>query len=242
VIDIEKCPICNTPTASNPISFSCASFEVVQCSNCQTHYHKKYFDKKEMIEYYSELYCYSRDKKDSNPKFSETIFQQRLSKSHRKKPLSYFNDISSKLKILEIGCDAGGTIRHLYSLGHEVTGLDMCPEYVERLKGEGIEVYCTSFDDVTFEKETFDFVVCFEVLEHFINPVENVKKIYDILKKDGGFLFTTPLVKNGFKKFDGKDRAFQLPHFCVYNSTSLKYLLKDFLIEERSGYFIAKKL
>ncbi|MCS3769173.1 SAM-dependent methyltransferase [Aeromonas hydrophila] len=40
--------------------------------------------------------------------------------------------------------------------------------------------------------ESFDIVVCTEVLEHTLNPFSAISEIYRILKKDGILLLTTP--------------------------------------------------
>lgn len=49
-------------------------------------------------------------------------------------------------------------------------------------------------ENQTFEEETFDLVVTQDVMEHVYDPAKAFKEIARTLKRDGFFIFTTPLV------------------------------------------------
>ncbi len=47
-------------------------------------------------------------------------------------------------------------------------------------------------EDLPIEKETFDGVMCIEVLEHVKNPLDALKEISRVLKKEGTLILTAP--------------------------------------------------
>lgn len=49
-----------------------------------------------------------------------------------------------------------------------------------------------SFEEFESEKEAYDLILAFEVLEHIENPSKTAKKIHSLLKEDGIFIGTSP--------------------------------------------------
>lgn len=64
---------------------------------------------------------------------------------------------------------------------------------------------------IPVEKESFDAIMCTEVLEHIVNPIEAIEEFSRILKKDGYLIITAPFCSlthfaphhfySGFNKF-----------------------------------------
>jgi SAM-dependent methyltransferase len=71
--------------------------------------------------------------------------------------------------------------------------------------------------------ETFDVIVCTEVIEHTLNPFSAINEIYRILKSDGILLMSTP--------FDFRIHG-PLPDCWRFTEHGLKALLQDFQIIE----------
>jgi 2-polyprenyl-3-methyl-5-hydroxy-6-metoxy-1,4-benzoquinol methylase len=91
----------------------------------------------------------------------------------------FFDRISEQIrkagptKVLDAGCGEGETIERLGDLlPHPVQGVDLNPESVEfassRLPDDRFEV--GDLTDLGFEDDSFDLVLCLEVLEHIPNP------------------------------------------------------------------------
>ncbi len=55
-----------------------------------------------------------------------------------------------------------------------------------------------------YKDDSFDIVVCTEVLEHLPNPNETLKEIHRVLKLGGVAIITTPNRENILKKIAGK--------------------------------------
>jgi SAM-dependent methyltransferase len=105
-----------------------------------------------------------------------------------KKHLKKRND----LKIVDIGCGAGGIVDLLGQYGN-VTGVDKDKRIVNYNKKQGRNVYCGSLDKLKFPKESFDLITLLEVLEHVDDDINGLKEINRILKPKGLFYLSVPV-------------------------------------------------
>lgn len=105
----------------------------------------------------------------------------------------------ARKKFLEIGCGSGSFSVEMGKKGFFGKGIDLSEEAVEWSRdlakhetvGDRITFECVNFFDLQ-EEGNYDYVFCFEVLEHIENDVEALKKIHDLLKKNGYLIFTVP--------------------------------------------------
>jgi len=76
------------------------------------------------------------------------------------------------LTVLDIGCGGGLVSEPVARLGGAVTGIDPAPENIEAARrhaeGQGlaIDYRCTLVENLVDEGQTFDCVLCLEVVEH----------------------------------------------------------------------------
>lgn len=96
----------------------------------------------------------------------------------------------AKGKLLDIGCGQS-PYRHLFvPLGVKYVGID-----IEEAKNFGYErADIIHFDGLTipFESESFDTIICTEVLEHTPNPELLIAEMYRVLKKEGAAFISVP--------------------------------------------------
>ncbi|XP_020279795.1 ubiquinone biosynthesis O-methyltransferase, mitochondrial isoform X2 [Pseudomyrmex gracilis] len=105
------------------------------------------------------------------------------------------------LKIIDVGCGGGILTESLARVGAEVTGIDASDELIEvanqhiKLDSDIMErVNYISTNIEEFSKtniESYDVVVCSEVLEHVADPDLFIKKCVEVLKPDGSIFITT---------------------------------------------------
>jgi len=90
-------------------------------------------------------------------------------------------------RILEIGSkDITGSVREFFSDAGEYIGTDM-----ER--GFGVDVIIDAHDLLKkFRKNSFDVVICCEMLEHDNDPFKTINIMNQLVKKDGFLIVTTP--------------------------------------------------
>jgi|JFJP01.1.fsa_nt_gi 2-polyprenyl-3-methyl-5-hydroxy-6-metoxy-1,4-benzoquinol methylase len=111
-----------------------------------------------------------------------------------------YKTVSEKIpkggKILEIGCGIGNISRQLGHYGYNVTGIDSDPLSIvyATLKNtkSNVQFINKSAEDYAGNENSFDAIICSEVLEHLVSPDSIIKHANKILKGDGIFLVTVP--------------------------------------------------
>ena len=145
---------------------------------------KKYDDRKERIVHYW-------------GKRSESFMEQRKAELHSPMAVRWIKEISAwipqdrKLKILDVGCGTGFFTILLAKQGHEVIGIDLTPEMIERsinlAKEEQANCHFRVMDaeNLEFEDETFDLIIS----RNLTWTLPDVEQAYGewkrVLKKDG---------------------------------------------------------
>lgn len=103
-------------------------------------------------------------------------------------------------KILDI-CSRTGIGTSFFSKKHpgmRFTCMDVSPEFKKkaekRLKAEKVNFRYLLFDsyNLKLKNSEFDYILCFETLEHVDKPDIFLKEMSRVLKKDGEILITTP--------------------------------------------------
>jgi 2-polyprenyl-3-methyl-5-hydroxy-6-metoxy-1,4-benzoquinol methylase len=99
-------------------------------------------------------------------------------------------------RILDLGC-AQGNYSLTLSKRYEVIGVDIRSHFIKyaMLKKEPLEdaiFLCTDAEGLPFKNDSFDLVICSEVIEHVGDPQKVIKEIRRILKSSGNLIITTP--------------------------------------------------
>jgi 2-polyprenyl-3-methyl-5-hydroxy-6-metoxy-1,4-benzoquinol methylase len=104
-----------------------------------------------------------------------------------------FDNVPKNSFVLDVGVNGGTISLPLMNLGCKVKGIDIVPELVELAKSRGVFAEIGEAEDLSrFKDETFDAVVCTEVLEHLYDPVPAVEEAHRVLKPGGTYLVTVP--------------------------------------------------
>lgn len=97
---------------------------------------------------------------------------------------------STPCKILDVGSaniSNTGCYRQLITDGYDYTGLDLGP-------AENVDVVIDDPYVYPFEANTFDAIMCGQVLEHCKNPFKLMAECTRVLKPGGVFLGTAPFI------------------------------------------------
>ena len=102
-------------------------------------------------------------------------------------------------RILEIGCGAGLLCLELAKAAKMVVGidishfvLDFARTVQEYLQYQNVSFQVGDAENLMFRDETFDLIVCSEVLEHLLAPEKALAEIRRVLKADGSVILSTP--------------------------------------------------
>jgi ubiquinone/menaquinone biosynthesis C-methylase UbiE len=99
-------------------------------------------------------------------------------------------DIRS-VNVLDIGCGTGGATVAWALKGAECTGIDTSKEDIRiaiiRARYEGVKPVFKKMNgtDLPFKKETFDIIICDQVLEHIPEFEKTISEMRRVIKKDG---------------------------------------------------------
>jgi len=136
--------------------------------------------------------------------------------------------------LLELGCGSGEFLNVFAKKGWKVMGGDISKKAVEIAKTKyKLNVkYCNINSTLPFKKDSFDVIIAGELIEHSINDLEFINKVYNLLKKEGYFIFTTPnlvSLKNRIIMLFGYEPRYAVAsfHYHVYTKDLLTSLIKE---------------
>ena len=144
-------------------------------------------------------------------------------------------------RVLDVGCGDGDTAGlWLKQLGREYVGVDVSASAVKRACAAGLDARL--IDDAAalpFDSNSFDSVVCIEVLEHLLFPNLAAAEILRVLKPGGTLFATCPNVMFWRRRIDGLffgrwhpygdelslEEPWRDPHIRFFTATALDRML-----------------
>lgn len=91
-------------------------------------------------------------------------------------------------KVLDIGCGHGLLLSRIMEK-NDVYGVDFIPDNPYKIKKKVVDL---EKERLPFRKETFDVIVCSNVLEHITKPLSILRQIDLLLKKGGKTIIVVP--------------------------------------------------
>jgi len=216
------CPFC--ASSERRIILNTDGMNLVKCEDCSFIYLKDLPDESVLYEGYHEwtgfqIENYSAQSSDSNLKALWHINQQRIEVLKQR----LYNG-----SLLDIGCGSGGFMLSAKEAGFEVTGIDVSEKAVEFISDElNLNASNEAVQDL---EESFDVITLWHVLEHFIDPVSELKKIHERLNTDGVLFGEVPNWKSikfqlSGKRWEGGNHP--LYHRSFFTPQTLKNSLKE---------------
>jgi len=130
-----------------------------------------------------------------------------VEKLYNNKPSDYFslereiiiNEIKGKdLKILDIGCGSG-ELGYLLQKKHKasVYGIELNKKAFKMASLKLTKTLHANIEtlEIPFEKQTFDYIIMGDVLEHLIDPKITLVKLKEFLKIGGQIVITVPNIR-----------------------------------------------
>jgi len=136
------------------------------------------------------------DPTDINEQFA---MQLELTEGHYKSEKHQWERIYTMMdevkgpKVLEVGAGDGYCVHVLKKRGFEVTATEISKIRIQRMKDDGIDAIEADLNHLPFDDETFDTVICGEVLEHIPSMAQGLKELERVCKPDGKIVFSLPI-------------------------------------------------
>jgi len=197
-----------------------------QCNECGTQVLLRKFTTDELKDFYSKDYWHEFVKTAYN---LPTIEERAINDFYDRIPFYLnllFRYIKNPQTLLEIGCSHGGFLYFCQKNGIGfVEGIEVDINTCNFAKKRfGLtNITCGFFPDVNLSCSDYDVVVAFDVLEHFINPLQVMKAVAKILNEKGICFFLTPCYRGEDHTWD---RFRPDEHLFLYTEDSVKKLFE----------------
>lgn len=152
-----------------------------------------------------------------------------------------YAQIPEKIRVLDVGCANGLLGQRLKREKNPqfLAGIEADPELAAEAEKYFDKIILTNLEELTslpFEEESFEVIVCADVLEHLKDPLEVLRKLSRYLKKNGFFLISVPNIAFvtirlnlllGRFNYNRKGGLLDSSHLRFFTQKSLWRLLKD---------------
>lgn len=150
---------------------------VLVCENCFVIHQSLQITEKQYEDYYKVDYDakhHAKDRYDHDREISEIRFK------------AYDRLFPKNGKILDVGCNNGAFVDVALDKGYDAYGNELNQNIINP------RTYAGYLKDLKLPDESFDAITLHDVLEHFVDPVANLKEIHRILTKDGILIVDFP--------------------------------------------------
>lgn len=126
--------------------------------------------------------------------------------------------------VVEIGTGAGGILQAFKEKGNTVFGVDLGSEYINYGKNRGLDLKVGGIAEVEKLSAKPDLIIYNHTLEHILNPIEELKKIRDMLAQSGAVYIEVPGIKNLDDSYKYRDflKYLQCAHVYHFSLKTLK--------------------
>jgi SAM-dependent methyltransferase len=224
-----NCPACNHNNSFK--KYEKYTLAISECNNCGTLYTNPRPTSEVLDWFYKGSENYDYWNKHIFPA-SEEARREKIFVPRVDKVLEFCEKYSINTNsLLEIGCAFGTFCVELQSRNKfkRVVGVEPTPGLAKTSRDKGIEVIEEVIENINFdEKDKFDVVVNFEVIEHIFSPKDLIVQSKKLLKKGGLFIVTCPNGKGfDFEVLGDKCNSVDHEHLNYFNPKSLSLLLEN---------------
>jgi SAM-dependent methyltransferase len=125
--------------------------------------------------------------------------------------------------ILDVGVGMGRILDKFPEL--ERYGIDIAMPYLEHSKAKGINVALSLVEDMPYERDYFDCIVCTDVLEHVFDLNLAFMNIIEVLKP-GGFLIARVPYREDLGKYFDLSYPYDFAHVRNFDEFSIRLLVE----------------
>jgi 2-polyprenyl-3-methyl-5-hydroxy-6-metoxy-1,4-benzoquinol methylase len=207
--------------------FNGKEFTYVQCKQCNLIFVDPIPNDKDLMAMYPPSYQQLVEKKIVNPqkKLAGLRFAYNLHFDLIKK------HIPSDKILCDFGCGTGSFVFNAFHNNIKMDGVEFNPDFVVQLKASSSQLSFYTINDFYTDAKKYDLIRLSNVFEHFTNPEEMTKSIWNKLNDDGFVMIEGPLENNSSlaltykkfyfslkKKFSSNSKSNHSPTHIVYTN------------------------
>ncbi len=130
--------------------------------------------------------------------------------------------------LLDVGTASGFFLNLAKTSGWHVSGVEISDHAASIGRQRGFDIKTGALSEIDFKNQVFDVITMFDVLEHFITPVQELRSAHRLLKSGGLLVINTPDTKSLFARILGKHWHLLVPpeHLFYFSSDNLTKLLE----------------
>ena len=179
------------------------------------------------------------------------IYEFEINEIKENTPYDYvLKNIELNQKVLDVGCATGYLGMHLKKkLNADLVGIDYQSYHLEKAKelnvySDLINLDLNSFeDDLDKYNSYFDRIVICDVLEHLNDPINVLRKLSKLLKKDGKFLIDIPNIAHSSIKYNLLMDNFNYTPLGLLDETHIRFFTLNSIINKLSqNKFLIEKM
>jgi len=143
----------------------------------------------------------------------------------------------NRTKLLNLGGGTGSVSNMIKYIGFDVYNLDIEVENEDEYNRQFDLNIC---DDLPYNSQSFDYILCQEVIEHVENPWKLFRDINKVLKQEGTLILTTPNIQSNYSK--GVFTANKFGHFNWFRENDISFHINPLpyweveLIASKTGF------
>ncbi len=191
----------------NTYGISDVEFPVVCCNSCRFVYLNPRPDAQEIHKYYPPIFFTA----DLSPE--QVLAERKSSLDARLKLVEKW----PPGRVLDIGCSRGEFLHRMRDIGWKPFGIDFSATPPNMFN---VPVYTGDVHDAPYERESFDLVTLWAVLEHTRDPFDMLKQVRSFMKPNGRALILVPnfnSIPGRFMRHDDVPR-----HLVMFTPRSLR--------------------
>ncbi len=183
----RPCPGCGTSASS--LLFESDGYQLKECRRCSLAYVANPPTQEELAHLYSFQDSYHQEFAWNNSVRAEFL-------KRGETYLKYLLPHRTSGRILDLGCSAGFFLKTAQDAGFDVTGLEFSADTAQLGKDlYGLDIHCGTIHQHDFAPESFSIVTLWDVIEHVVDPLEDLRQIADLLEPGGLVAMSTPNIK-----------------------------------------------
>jgi len=239
---LKNCYLCKTKNGA--FAFNKIGYKIYQCKNCGLYFLQNETSYKKFIEKYYQKGYFNGDKKlraYANYQEDKVTIQRNMD--------HYLEKITAFKKngyLLDIGCAMGFLLELSEKKGFNSFGLDVS-EYAVKIaqKKFGKKIILSSLSEAKLNKNFFDVITMFDLIEHLETPIEDLTNVKNSLKDDGILVIQTGDAESKWAKFMKRSWHFFAPpqHLFFYSRSTIEKVLSKagfkIIKIEKDGKFIS---